>query len=114
MLWLLYLFLDQDPRDYFDFQQANAVKTLDDSQTGMEQMKCSLGSEEAYDSLRASISKIKTTGLRDPLFSPDVALKVIYLYHIILHLKNIYLFFFTIDKCIWLNARYFSMTMFLL
>ncbi|KAG5078216.1 hypothetical protein JHK82_056911 [Glycine max] len=67
----------KDPRDYFDFQQANAVKTLDDSQTGMEQMKCSLGSEEAYGSLRASISKIKTTGLRDPLFSPDVALKVL-------------------------------------
>ncbi|KAG4983797.1 hypothetical protein JHK87_028546 [Glycine soja] len=65
----------KDPRDYFDSQQANAVKTLDDSQAGMEQMKCSLGSEEAYDSLRASISKIKTTGLRDPLFSPDVALK---------------------------------------
>ncbi|KAL2994785.1 hypothetical protein AAZX31_10G182500 [Glycine max] len=67
----------KDPRDYFDSQQANAVKTLDDSQAGMEQMKCSLGSEEAYDSLRASISKIKTTGLRDPLFSPDVALKVL-------------------------------------
>ncbi|KAK7391580.1 hypothetical protein VNO78_19997 [Psophocarpus tetragonolobus] len=67
----------KDPRDYFDSQQANAIKTLDDSQTRMEQMICSLGSEEAYGSLRASISKIKTTGLRDPLFSPEVALKVL-------------------------------------
>ncbi|KAK7356500.1 hypothetical protein VNO80_15773 [Phaseolus coccineus] len=68
----------KDPRDYFDFQQANAVKTLDDSQPGMEQMICSLGSEEAYGSLRASISKIQATGLRDPLFSPEVALKVLH------------------------------------
>lgn len=67
----------KDPRDYFDSQQANAVKTLDDSQAGMEKMICSLGPEEAYGSLRASISKIKATGLRDSLFSPEVALKVL-------------------------------------
>ncbi|RDX73630.1 putative RNA polymerase II transcription factor B subunit 1-1, partial [Mucuna pruriens] len=67
----------KDPRDYFDSQQVNAVNTLDDSQAGMEQMTCSLGSEEAYGTLRASISKIKATGLRDPLFSPEVALKVL-------------------------------------
>ncbi|TKY51794.1 RNA polymerase II transcription factor B subunit 1-1 [Spatholobus suberectus] len=67
----------KDPRDYFDSQQANAVKTLDDSQAGMEQITCSLGSEEAYGSLRASISKIKATGLKDPLISPEVALKVL-------------------------------------
>ncbi|KAJ1404812.1 hypothetical protein SESBI_26390 [Sesbania bispinosa] len=52
----------KDPRDYFDSQQANAVKTLDDSQAGMEQTRCNLGSEEAYGSLRASISRSK---LRD-------------------------------------------------
>ncbi|CAJ1976574.1 unnamed protein product [Sphenostylis stenocarpa] len=68
----------KDPRDYFDSQQANAVKTLDDSQPGMQQMICSLGSEEAYASLRASISKIQATGLRDPFFSPEVALKVLH------------------------------------
>ena len=79
------MFLDQDPRDYFDSQQANAVRTLDDSQSGMEKIKCSLSAEEAYGSLRASISKIKAMGLRDPLFSPEVALKVMtYLCHIIL------------------------------
>ena len=60
-------------------------KTLDDSQAGMKQIECSLSSEEAYGSLRASISKIKAMGLRDPLFSPEVALKVMtYLCHIIL------------------------------
>ncbi|XP_057428361.1 general transcription and DNA repair factor IIH subunit TFB1-1-like isoform X2 [Lotus japonicus] len=67
----------KDPRDYFDSQQANAVKTLDDSLAGMEQTRCSLGSEEAYGSLRASISKIKAKGLKDPLLSPEVALKVL-------------------------------------
>ncbi|KAK2360870.1 BSD domain (BTF2 transcription factor, Synapse-associated protein and DOS2-like protein) [Trifolium repens] len=65
----------KDPRDYFDSQQANAVKTLDDSLAGTEQTRCSLGYEEAYGSLRASISKIETKGLNDPLLSPEVALK---------------------------------------
>ena len=59
-----------------------------DSQTGMEQMECSLSSEKAYGSLRAFISKSKAMGLRDPLFSPEVALKVMtYLCHIILSFK---------------------------
>ncbi|KAK2381122.1 BSD domain (BTF2 transcription factor, Synapse-associated protein and DOS2-like protein) [Trifolium repens] len=66
-----------DPRDYFDSQQANAVKTSDDSLAGTEQTRCSLGYEEAYGSLRASISKIETKGLNDPLLSPEVALKVL-------------------------------------
>ncbi|XP_057754972.1 general transcription and DNA repair factor IIH subunit TFB1-1-like [Arachis stenosperma] len=67
----------KDPRDYFDSQQVNAVKALDDSQAGMEKIKCSLSSEEAYSFLRDSIYKIKASGLRDPLFSPEVALKVL-------------------------------------
>lgn len=73
----------QDPRDYFDSQQANAVKILDDSLVGKEQIRCNLGSEEAYGSLRASISKIMAMGLRDPLLSPEVALKVMILYLLI-------------------------------
>jgi transcription initiation factor TFIIH subunit 1 len=73
----LCLSLDQDPHDYFDSQQANAVKTLDDSLAGTEQTRCSLGYEEAYGSLRASISKIEAKGLNDPLLSPEVALKVL-------------------------------------
>ena len=65
-----------DPRDYFDSQQANAVKTLDESLAGKEKIRCNLGSEEAYGSLRESISNIKTMGLRDPLLSHEVAFKV--------------------------------------
>lgn len=67
----------KDPRDYFDSQQANAVKTLDDSLSSKEKIRCNLGSEEAYGSLRESISNIKTMGLRDPLLSHEVAFKVL-------------------------------------
>ncbi|XP_058770200.1 general transcription and DNA repair factor IIH subunit TFB1-1-like [Vicia villosa] len=67
----------KDPRDYFDFQQANAVKTLDDSLAANLKTRSNLGYEEAYGSLRESISNIKTMGLRDPLLSPDVAFKVL-------------------------------------
>ncbi|XP_019441066.1 PREDICTED: probable RNA polymerase II transcription factor B subunit 1-1 isoform X2 [Lupinus angustifolius] len=67
----------KDPREYFDSQQANAVKTLNDSQGGSEKIRCSLSSEEAYGDLRASIANIKAIGLRDPLFSHEVAVKVL-------------------------------------
>ncbi|KAI4344969.1 hypothetical protein L6164_012141 [Bauhinia variegata] len=67
----------KDPREYFDSQQANAVKTLDDSQVGMEQIKCSLPSDEAYGSLRVSISNLKAMGSRDPLVSPEIALTIL-------------------------------------
>lgn len=73
----LVLCLGQDPRDYFDFQQANAVKSLDDSLAANLKTRSNLGYEEAYGSLRESISNIKTMGLRDPLLSPDVAFKVV-------------------------------------
>ena len=72
----LFLSCNQDPRDYFDSQQANAVKTLDYSQAGVEQIGCSLSPEEAYGFLRSSISKIKAIGLSDPLVGPEVALMV--------------------------------------
>lgn len=72
----LMLFLGQDPRDYFDFQQENAVKSLDDSLAAKLKSRSNLGYEEAYGSLRESISNIITMGLRDPLLSSDVAFKV--------------------------------------
>ncbi|KAJ7963500.1 BSD transcription factor [Quillaja saponaria] len=65
----------KDPRDYFDSQQANAVKTLNDSQAKFD--RCRLSPEEAYGSLRKSIYKIKTVGLSDPIVSPEVALMVL-------------------------------------
>lgn len=67
----------KDPRDYFDAQQANALKTLDDIRNKAEQTKCNLSIAEAYSSLRDSISKIKSAGLNDPIFKPEVALSVL-------------------------------------
>ncbi|KAF3453256.1 hypothetical protein FNV43_RR03696 [Rhamnella rubrinervis] len=66
----------KDPRDYFEAQQANALKSLDDTRAGTEQMKCSLTTEEAFSSLRKTISKIKTVGLNNPIVRPEVALMV--------------------------------------
>ncbi|PON47237.1 NIM1-interacting TFIIH subunit [Parasponia andersonii] len=67
----------KDPRDYFDAQQANALKTLDDIRSKTEQTKCNLSIDEAYGSLRDSVSKIMTMGLSDPIVKPEVALMVL-------------------------------------
>ncbi|XP_057983242.1 general transcription and DNA repair factor IIH subunit TFB1-1 isoform X2 [Malania oleifera] len=67
----------KDPRDYFDSQQVNALKTLGDTLAGKKQMKCSLSSQDAYGSLRNSISEVKSIGLTDPIVKPEVAFKVL-------------------------------------
>ncbi|KAF5479117.1 hypothetical protein F2P56_005618 [Juglans regia] len=67
----------KDPRDYFDSQQANALKTYDDTRAGTEQLSCSLNTEEAYGFLRSSISEIKAMGLSAHMVRPEVALTVI-------------------------------------
>ncbi|KAF5470525.1 hypothetical protein F2P56_011031 [Juglans regia] len=67
----------KDPRDYFDSQQANALKTYDDTRAGTEQLSCSLNTEEAYGFLRGSISEIKAMGLSAHMVKPEVALTVI-------------------------------------
>ncbi|KAB2628357.1 pentatricopeptide repeat-containing protein [Pyrus ussuriensis x Pyrus communis] len=64
----------KDPRDYFDTQQANALKALDESRIGTEQKKCSMTTEEAYGSLKESISKIKSIGLKNSTVAPEIAL----------------------------------------
>ncbi|XP_050375576.1 general transcription and DNA repair factor IIH subunit TFB1-1-like [Argentina anserina] len=66
----------KDPRDYFDTQQANALKILDDSRTGTAQTKRKLTTEEAYGSLKDSISKIKSIGLSSSAVKTEVALTV--------------------------------------
>ncbi|WMV48727.1 hypothetical protein MTR67_042112 [Solanum verrucosum] len=66
----------KDPRDYFDSQQANAVKALGDAETGIRQLKFSVSKEEAFCSLKDSISEINSQGLIEPIISPEVALKV--------------------------------------
>ncbi|KAI3820439.1 hypothetical protein L1987_07986 [Smallanthus sonchifolius] len=62
----------KDPRDYFDSQQVNALNQL----PGTRQMKSVLSTSEAYGSLRAYISEIRTVGLSDPIVRPEVAFKV--------------------------------------
>ncbi|KAF3975337.1 hypothetical protein CMV_001406 [Castanea mollissima] len=64
----------KDPRDYFDSQ---LLKISDDTRAGSEQLRCSLSSEEAYGSLRGSISEIKAMGLSDPVVRPEVAVMVL-------------------------------------
>lgn len=66
----------KDPRDYFDSQQANALKTLGDTLVETRQMKCNLSTSEVYGSLRECISEIKIAGLSDPIVKPEIALKV--------------------------------------
>lgn len=67
---------NQDPRDYFDSQQANALRTSGDALGGIEQIKCGLSTQEVYDSLRESISSIKAMGLKEPIVKPEVAYQV--------------------------------------
>lgn len=67
----------KDPRDYFDSQQANALQTLGETQSGTKQMNCNLSAQEAYGSLREFISEIKRVGLTDPIVKPEVAIKVL-------------------------------------
>ncbi|XVF47052.1 hypothetical protein PTKIN_Ptkin03bG0078000 [Pterospermum kingtungense] len=66
----------KDPRDYFDSQQANALRASGDALGRTEQIKCSLSTQEVYGSLRQSISVIKATGLKDPVVKPEVAHQV--------------------------------------
>ncbi|GFZ12686.1 hypothetical protein Acr_23g0010710 [Actinidia rufa] len=66
----------KDPRDYFDYQQVNALKTLGDTLSGTRQMKCSLSTGEAYRSLRECICEVKAVGFSDPIVTPEAAYKV--------------------------------------
>ncbi|KAL6145173.1 hypothetical protein ACLB2K_055861 [Fragaria x ananassa] len=59
----------------FDTQQANALRILDDS-CGTEQTKRKLTTEEAYGSLKESISNIKSIGLSNSTVKPEIALTV--------------------------------------
>ncbi|KAK1406922.1 hypothetical protein QVD17_38531 [Tagetes erecta] len=62
----------KDPRDYFNSQQVNALNQL----PGTIQVESRLSTSEAYGSLRAYISEIRTVGLSDPIVRPVVAFKV--------------------------------------
>ncbi|XP_077237509.1 general transcription and DNA repair factor IIH subunit TFB1-1-like isoform X2 [Tasmannia lanceolata] len=66
----------KDPRDYFDSQQANALKALGETGAGTKPINCILSTEEAYNFLREQISELKEVGLSDPILKSDVAFKV--------------------------------------
>ncbi|KAI3949079.1 hypothetical protein MKW92_030842 [Papaver armeniacum] len=65
--------LIKDPRQHFDSQQANALKSLRDTTVGTKTINCNLNTEQAYGFLRKSISEMKVTGLLDPIIVPEVA-----------------------------------------
>ncbi|PIA40435.1 hypothetical protein AQUCO_02500261v1 [Aquilegia coerulea] len=67
----------KDPREYFDSQQANAVKALGDTEIGTKPVNCVLSTQQAYGSLKIIISEIKENGFSYPIVKPDVALKVL-------------------------------------
>ncbi|XP_038709323.1 general transcription and DNA repair factor IIH subunit TFB1-1-like isoform X2 [Tripterygium wilfordii] len=66
----------KDPRDYFDSQQASLLRTSRDTLGGTEPLKCSLSTQDAYGSLRDSISNFKSVGLSIPIVNSEVAAKV--------------------------------------
>ncbi|KAI3903705.1 hypothetical protein MKW98_032359 [Papaver atlanticum] len=69
--------LIKDPREYFDSQQVNVLKSLGDTAVGTKTINCNLNTEQAYGFLRNSISEIKVTGLHDPIIDPEVASTVL-------------------------------------
>ncbi|KAM0933794.1 putative transcription factor BSD family [Dioscorea sansibarensis] len=67
----------KDPREYFDSQQANALKTLGDNGSGMKPMDCNLSAEEAWIYLIGQISQVKVRGFNHPIVQSEAALKVL-------------------------------------
>lgn len=67
----------KDPREYFDSQQANALKALGDTGAGARSISCNLSTEEAYNHLRDQIADVKAAGFSNPVIKHDVAVKVI-------------------------------------
>ncbi|XP_074591941.1 general transcription and DNA repair factor IIH subunit TFB1-1-like [Curcuma longa] len=65
----------KDPREYFDFQQVNALKAL--GGTGSRTIDYSLNTEDAYYYLVQQISEVKLQGLHNPVVQSDTALKVL-------------------------------------
>ncbi|KAK1291680.1 putative RNA polymerase II transcription factor B subunit 1-1 [Acorus calamus] len=65
----------KDPREYFDSQQANALKALRDTGSGTKPIN--LSAEEAYNFVMDQISEVLSSGLSDPVVQPETALKVL-------------------------------------
>lgn len=67
----------KDPRQYFDSQQANAVRALGETGSSGKIIAGHYDPDEVYTSLRQQVLVIRRKGLNDPIISPDVALKVV-------------------------------------
>ncbi|EEC83408.1 hypothetical protein OsI_28861 [Oryza sativa Indica Group] len=65
----------KDPREYFDSQQANALRSLGGNNDGRHARNCRLSTDDAFDHLLGQISSIKVNGLNYPVIQSDVALK---------------------------------------
>ncbi|CAA0836430.1 Probable RNA polymerase II transcription factor B subunit 1-1 [Striga hermonthica] len=66
----------RDPVEYFDSQQANALKALGDAASDGKSLKCNMNTSEAYGCLRDHVSKIRMTGLSKPISNPEISFKV--------------------------------------
>ncbi|KAJ1289196.1 hypothetical protein BS78_02G146100 [Paspalum vaginatum] len=64
----------KDPREYFDSQQENALRSLGGSNDGRKACNCS---EEAFHHLMDQISSIKINKLNCPIIQSEKALKVL-------------------------------------
>ncbi|XP_066330433.1 general transcription and DNA repair factor IIH subunit TFB1-1-like [Miscanthus floridulus] len=67
----------KDPREYFDSQQANALRSLGGSNARRKARTCSLSTEEAFHHLMDQMSSIKVNKLNCPIIQSDMALKVL-------------------------------------
>lgn len=65
----------QDPREYFDSQHANALKTLRETGGGTKFVNLILNAKEAYGYLVDQISEVKG-GMNGPVIQPEAAIKV--------------------------------------
>ncbi|KAL5220995.1 hypothetical protein ABZP36_025708 [Zizania latifolia] len=67
----------KDPREYFDSQQANALRSLGGNNDGRRIRSSRLSADDAFHYLLDQISSIKVNGLSCPVVHSDVALKVL-------------------------------------
>ncbi|KAG8087074.1 hypothetical protein GUJ93_ZPchr0010g10951 [Zizania palustris] len=67
----------KDPREYFDSQQANALRSLGGNNDGRHIRSSRLSADDAFHHLLDQISSVKVNGLNCPVVHSDVALKVL-------------------------------------
>ncbi|KAF9598715.1 hypothetical protein IFM89_030439 [Coptis chinensis] len=67
----------KDPRQYYDFQHANAVRNVGDAEFSTKPISHDLNTQHTWGSLKNLISDMRENGFSDPVVRPDVALKVL-------------------------------------